>query len=57
MVEHVAHMREKRNACRVLVGNHEGKILRIRLKCRLEDNIKMDLNRMGAYGLDYSGSG
>lgn len=57
MAEHAAHVREKRNACRVLVGNHEGKRLSIRLKCRLEDNIKMGLNRMGGYGLDYSGLG
>jgi hypothetical protein len=52
MVEHVAHMRGKRNACGVLVGNHEGKRPPIRLKCRSEDIIKMDLNRMGGYVLD-----
>lgn len=57
MVEHVARVREKRNACRVLVGNHEAKGVPIRLKCRLEDNIKMGLNRMGGYGLDHSGLG
>jgi hypothetical protein len=44
--EHVARMRTKRNACRVLVGKPEGRRpLRIP-SLRLEDNIKMDLREI-----------
>jgi hypothetical protein len=40
---HVAHMREKRNASRILVRNPEGKKPLKRPRRRFEDNIKMDL--------------
>jgi hypothetical protein len=40
---HIARMREKRNAGRILVGNPEGKIPLRRLIRRSEDNIKMDV--------------
>jgi hypothetical protein len=38
---HVARMREKRNAYRILVGKPEGK--RLLVRWAWEDNIKMDL--------------
>jgi hypothetical protein len=50
---HVAQMREKRNAYRILVGKPEGK----RLRRRWVDNIKMDLGEIGWSGLDGYGSG
>ena len=40
---HVARMGERRGACKVLVGKHEGKRPLGRPKCRLENNIKMYL--------------
>ena len=39
----VAHMGQRRGACRVLVGKPEGKKLLGRPRHRWEDNIKMDL--------------
>jgi hypothetical protein len=44
---HVARMEETRNAYRILVGKPEGKRPVGRLRCRLVDNIKMDLLRNG----------
>jgi hypothetical protein len=44
---HVARMREKRNAYRLLVGMPEGKRLLGRPRRRWVDNIKMDLREMG----------
>jgi hypothetical protein len=43
MAGHVARMREKRNAYRILVGKLEGKIPLGRPRCMLVYNIKMDL--------------
>jgi hypothetical protein len=40
---HVACMEKKRNACRILVGNPEGKRLLTRPRHRWEDNIKIDI--------------
>jgi hypothetical protein len=40
---HVARMGEKRNACRILVGNPEGKRPPGRPGRRWVDNIEMDL--------------
>jgi hypothetical protein len=40
---HVSRMGKKINAYRILVGKPEGKIPLGRLRCRWEDNIKMDL--------------
>jgi hypothetical protein len=53
---HVARIREKRNAYRILVGKPEGRRQLGRSRRRWVNNIKMDL-RMGWYGLDRSGSG
>jgi hypothetical protein len=52
-------MGENKNACKVLVGMPDGKRPLGRLRCRWEDNIKMDLkrNRVGWHGLDSSGLG
>ncbi|KAJ4448478.1 hypothetical protein ANN_10494 [Periplaneta americana] len=44
---HVARMGGSRNAYRVLVGRAEGKGPLGRPRCRLEDNIKMDLREVG----------
>jgi hypothetical protein len=50
-------MRERRGACRVLMGKPEGNRALGRLRRRLEDNIKLDLQEMGwRHGLDWSGS-
>jgi hypothetical protein len=46
-VGHVARMREKRNAYRILVGKPEGKRPLRRPRCRWVDNIKMDLRYDG----------
>ncbi|KAJ4427211.1 hypothetical protein ANN_24828 [Periplaneta americana] len=44
---HVARMGECRNAYSVLVGRPEGNIPFERPRCRLEDNIKIDLMKVG----------
>jgi hypothetical protein len=50
---HVARMGEKRGACRILVGRPEGRRPLGRPRRRWEDNIKMDLQKMGCWhGLD-----
>jgi hypothetical protein len=46
-VGHVARMREKRGAYRILVGRPEGRRPLGRLRRRWEDNIKMDLQEVG----------
>ena len=38
---------------RVLVGKPEGKRPLRRLRCRWEDNIKMDLQEVGCWGVDW----
>jgi hypothetical protein len=48
---HVERMREKRNACRILVGKSEGKRPLGRPRRRWVDNIKMDLREIGWDGL------
>jgi hypothetical protein len=45
--EHAARMREKRNACRILVGRPEGKRPLERRGRKWVDNIKMDLTEIG----------
>jgi hypothetical protein len=40
-------MEEKRNACRILVGNPEGKRPLGRPRRRWEDNIRIDLREIG----------
>jgi hypothetical protein len=52
----VARMGEERKACKVLVGNHEGKRPLGRPRRGWEDGIRMDL-RLGGCGLDSTGSG
>jgi hypothetical protein len=44
---HVAHMGEKLNACRIMVGKHEGKRPLGRPKRRWVHNIKMYLREIG----------
>jgi hypothetical protein len=44
---HMARMGEKRNACRILVKNPEGKRPLGRLRRRWKDNIKMDRSEIG----------
>jgi hypothetical protein len=39
---HIEGLGEKRDACRLLVKEPEGKNLLLSRRCRLEDNIKMD---------------
>jgi hypothetical protein len=50
--EHVAGMREKRNACRILLGKSEGKGPLWRSRCRWVNNIKMDLRVIVWSGID-----
>jgi hypothetical protein len=45
--EHVACMRETRNAYRILVGKPEGKRPLGRPRSRWDDNIKMDFREIG----------
>jgi len=50
---HAAHMGERRGVYRVLVGKPEGKTALGRRRRRLEDNIKIDLQKVGLWhGLD-----
>jgi len=51
---HVARMGDRRGVCRVLVGKPEGKRQLGRHSSRWEDNIMMDLQKVGCggYGLD-----
>jgi hypothetical protein len=46
-------MGEKMNACRILVGNSEGKIPLGRPRRRWVSNIKMDLREIGWDGVDW----
>jgi hypothetical protein len=50
---HVARMREKRNAYRILVGNPEGKRPLGRPRRRWKDNIRMDLREIGWDCMDW----
>jgi hypothetical protein len=55
---HVAFMRVKRNAYKVMVGKPERKRPLGRSRRRWEDNIKLDIGAwMKWYGLDCSGLG
>jgi hypothetical protein len=49
---HVAHMGEKRNAYRLLVGNPKGKRPLGRPRRRWADNIRMDLGEVGWGDMD-----
>ena len=48
-VEHVAHMGERRDIYRALVGKPEGKRQLWRPRHRWEDNIKMDIQEVGVW--------
>jgi hypothetical protein len=50
---HVARMREKRNAYRILMRNPEGKRPLGRSRRRWVDNIKMDLRKIGLDDMDW----
>jgi hypothetical protein len=52
---HVAGLVENRNVYRLLVGKPEGKRPLGRPRCRLVDNIKMDLLEIGWGGVDWIG--
>jgi hypothetical protein len=52
---HFARMGEKRNVCRLLVGNPEGKRPLGRPRRRWIDNIKMDLLEIGLNVVDWIG--
>jgi hypothetical protein len=52
---HAARMGEKRNACRLLVGNPEGKRLLGRQTRRWTDDIRMDLGEVGWGDMDWIG--
>jgi len=49
----VAWMRQRKGEYRVLVGKPEGKRPLGRPRRRWEDNIKMDLQKMGCGGMDW----
>jgi len=49
---HVARMGEKRGVYRVLVGELEGKRPLGRHRLRWEDNMEMDLQKVGCGGMD-----
>jgi hypothetical protein len=54
---HVTRMGERRGACSFLMGKTEGNRPLGRLRHRLEDNIKLNLQEVGwGHGLDCSGS-
>jgi hypothetical protein len=46
-------MGEKRNACRILVGKPEGKRPLRKPRRRWDDNIRMDLRKLGWGGMDW----
>jgi len=50
---HVALMGDRRGLFKVLMGKPEGKKPFGRPRCRWEDNIKMDLQTVGCWGMDW----
>jgi len=52
--EHVARMGERRAVYRVFVGKPEGKRPLEKPRCRWEDNIKMDLQKVVCGGMDWN---
>ena len=50
---HVARMGERRGVCRVMVGKPEGKRPLGRPRHRWEDKIKMDLQVVGCWDMDW----
>ena len=53
MAGHVARMGERRGVYRGLVGKPEGKRPLGSPRRRWEDNIKMDLQEVGCWGMDW----
>ena len=51
--EHLATMGERRRVYRVLVGQPEGKRPLGRARRRWKDNIKMDFQEVGCWGMDW----
>jgi hypothetical protein len=51
--ENVPRMEERRGVYRILVVIFEGKIPLRRPRCRWEDNIKMDLQKVGCGGMGW----
>jgi hypothetical protein len=49
---HIASIRVMRNAYKIMVGNSEGKRPLGRLRCRWEDNIRMDFKNIVWKGVD-----
>ena len=49
----VGFMGERRDICRVLVGNPEGMRPLGRLRLRWEDDLKMDFQELGCGGMDW----
>ena len=52
-VGHIARMGESTGVYRVLVGKPEGKKSLGRPRRRWEDNIKIDLQEVGCWGMDW----
>jgi hypothetical protein len=52
-VGHVVHMGRKSNAYKILVGKPEGKMPLGRLRHKREDNMKMNLRKIGLEGVDW----
>jgi hypothetical protein len=50
---HVARTGEERNASKILVGQPARKRYLGRLRCRCEDNIKIDLEEIGLEDVDW----
>jgi hypothetical protein len=50
---YVARMGERRDLCRILVGKYDRKRLLGRTRRRWEDNIKMDLKKLGCGCMDW----
>jgi hypothetical protein len=55
LARHVSGIGEKRNSYRVLLGKSEGKRPLGRPRCRLVDNIRMDLGEVGWGDVDWIG--
>jgi hypothetical protein len=53
LARHVTRMGERRGVYRVLVGKPEGKRPLGRLRRRWEDNIKMDIQKVGCGGMEW----
>jgi hypothetical protein len=50
---HLACMRTKRNTFRILLGKPKANIPPGRIRCRWDDNIRMDLPEIGWGGMDW----